>query len=178
MADSRTNFTLTTLFSPAQVREVLAEAVHEGPLFSLDLSFKRTADKEYRGELSEAGFRIIRRTAGRNSFVPVVTGEVRALAQGAEVKVSMALPKTVSFIIGLWTFLAMGVLAWFIVALPPDAPRTIVLAFAPFPLLAMVLALVVFNREVSRAASFLKSVLPPALPTAPPTAPEQPAPAK
>lgn len=168
MASSKTTFTLLTVLSAEQVRDALAAAVHPGPLFSIELSLARTDDKEFRGKVSEAGFEIIRRTAGRNSFVPVVRGKIRAVTQGAEVQVSMALPKTVSLVLALWTALATAVLVWFIAALPPDTPLTVILVFAPFPLLALVLALVVFNREVARATNFLKGLLPPVLPSAPP----------
>ncbi|MCC6333914.1 MAG: hypothetical protein IT380_07985 [Myxococcales bacterium] len=164
MAERKTAFTWTTLLTPAQVREALEARVHAGPVVAVDFGLGRRDDKEFRGKVSDAGFSIMRRVLGRNSFVPIVTGEVRAVPQGAEVAVSMALPRHVSIFFALWALAAAGVLGWFVFTLPPEVPVTPVLTLAPFPLLAVALVAWVYRREVNRARDFLRALLPPAGP--------------
>jgi hypothetical protein len=160
MAARETHFTWKTGLTPEQVRDALAQRVQPGELLALELGGRSADGKEYRGEVTAAGFKLVRRALGRNSFVPIVTGVVRASGNGAEVEVTMALPLAVTVFVAAWTAIAAGVLLWLIATMPEDAGLAPVLAFLPFPLVAPAVGWLVFSREVRQATEFLKACLP------------------
>lgn len=159
MAERGAKYTLTTRLTPVQVREALAATVVEGPLWTMELS-GGSDGRAFRGEVRDSGFRLVRRVVGRNSFVPVVTGEVREAPGGAEVQVTMALPPlAVAFVAG-WVAVTAGLLVWFIATLPRGASPGPALALLPFPLVAPGIGWVMFNHEVRQATRFLEATLP------------------
>jgi hypothetical protein len=170
MAAHETSFTLKTVLTPEQVREALSQRVQPGELMALDLGGRAADAKEFRGEVTAAGFKLVRRALGRNSFVPIVTGVVRESGSGAEVAVTMALPLPVTVFVATWTAIAAGVLLWLIATLPAEAALGPVVAFLPFPLVAPAVGWLVFRREVEQATRFLNACLPPAAPEVPATA--------
>jgi len=160
MAASDTRFTMKTTLTPEQVRAALEAKVLAGPLLSFELGPRGGDPKQFRGELRDTGFTLVRRAVGRSSFAPIVTGTVRAVDGGSEVEVKLALPAQVTLFVAAWTLVAAGVLLWFIASLPPEAPLAPALALLPLPILAPAVGWLVFNHEVRVATAFLRATLP------------------
>lgn len=92
-------FTITTSLTPAQVRHKLSEVVEPVRGFR---SYWHRSQKPYQGQIGEHSFRISRILNYRNSFVPIVTGQIRPHGTGSEIAVSMKMHEVVIIFIILW----------------------------------------------------------------------------
>lgn len=159
MAQGTTSFTWTTTLSVEQVRDALAQRVQPGKLLAFELGDADTG-RPFRGEVGDAGFRIIRRGVWRNTFVPVLTGVVRAEGTGAQVDVRLALPGAVIGFIVAWTAIAVGAAAWLVLSLPPEVAMLPALAILPMPIVGPLIGWLMFNAEARRAMKLLREWLP------------------
>jgi hypothetical protein len=119
----------------------------------------------FMGEVTDAGFSIVRDIAGRNSFLPQVKGTIEPGASGSRISVSMKMHMTTTVFMAIWLFFTVGGLldasflyyqAWK-TGKPMDAHFYIILAaMALFGFLLMHLG---FGPEAKKAETFLKQTL-------------------
>lgn len=104
---------IATILTFSEVLERLDEVVEPPKIFRLTL-FKRPA-KPYEGTITGNTFKIGRIVNGRNSFLPVIEGEIHPQAPGCSVKIRISLPKFVIIfmIYWLWTTGSIGMFALF-----------------------------------------------------------------
>ncbi len=128
--------------------------VTEGGLLAL-----RRGDRPFRGEVGAARLRIAPAEITRNSFVPVVVGELRADARGTSVTLELEPHPVMLAFVALWTVVA-GLITVFMVSTITLEPE----AFVPFvvlPLLGPAIALLAFRLGLPRTVASVKLVLPP-----------------
>lgn len=145
-----------TALSPEQAKDALAADVKPGGLLALDL---HRDTRRFRGEVGAGSFRIVRRVQTRNSFTPVVEGQVAAIPGGAEVKVSLYLHRSVLFFVAAW-FVVATVIAVSLVAMTRSEAPAIIYSVLLFPLIAPLIAWLGFSMEVPRTVELVQEKLP------------------
>lgn len=108
---------ITTSLTFSEVLERLDEILEPPKIFRLTL-FKRPA-KPYEGTINGNNFKIARIVNGRNSFLPVIQGEIHPQTPGCFIKIGMSLHKFVIIfmIYWLWATGSIGLFAlfaWFV----------------------------------------------------------------
>lgn len=114
------NYVLTTALSPDEVRTRLSNIIAPKKGFRLTL-FKRTTEKPYEGEISVNSFCINRIIHYKNSFLPLIKGEIALAGDKTTIKIKMRPATFVLVFMSFWlgtvalvclTILVMGVLRW------------------------------------------------------------------
>jgi hypothetical protein len=143
----------TCASAPEAVSAALAAQVTPGPLLAL-----ASGERAWRGQVEPARFRIARSSITRNSFVPVVVGELRADGPSTRVQVELEPHPVMMGFVMLWTVVC-GLIAAYLASLGGLETRVLV-AFVALPLVAPAVALGAFRFELPRTLAALKAVLP------------------
>lgn len=143
----------TTNLSKEAVRERLAEVVR--PTMSFSFSFwKDPGGKEYRGEVNEDGFEIVRIIRGRNSFIPVISGDISEQVGGCTIAVSMRLHFFVMVFIVFWCgIVGMGAVSALVSSHGNAVVPICMLLFMYF------MTIIGFNIEKNRSIKDLQRIL-------------------
>lgn len=150
--------TIPTSLTFSEVLERLDEVVEPPKIFRITL-FKRP-DKPYEGTISGNTFKISRIITGRNSFLPLIQGEIYPQSLGCSIKISMNLHKIVIIFMIYWLSIIgsigmFALFAWFV-------DRSVGPIF--LPLLGMfifgwLLCLIPFKLEAKATTKFLFNLL-------------------
>ena len=146
---------------PEAVAETLNRDVKPGSMFELD--FRGGDPRQFRGEVKPSSFRIVRRVQIRNSFAPVLEGQVTEIEGGSEVTVSMFVPNgLLLFVIG-WTVLASGAAMLVVQQMMLEQTIESVMTFsmATVPFVGGCIAWLAFSLEASKSERALRQLLPP-----------------
>ncbi len=113
----------------------------------------------WRGQVEGDRFRIAPSSITRNSFVPVVVGELRADGTGTRVQVEFEPHPAMLAFVMLWTVVS-GLITAYLASLGTLEPKVLV-PFVMLPLVGPAVALAAFRFELPRTVAALKAVLPP-----------------
>lgn len=91
-------FIIETFSAPEDVLQRINENTEPKKLFSLSSS------KYFNGSVSGSGFEVSKNISYRNSFLPVVEGNVETSEKGSNVKITMRLNSFVFFFMCIWFF--------------------------------------------------------------------------
>ena len=162
MALFRRAVTLRTLARPDQVTEALSREVKPGTMMQLDWGRRRDA-RQFRGEVRENGFRIVRRVQFRNSFAPILEGRVNAIEGGSEVAMTLFVPTSVVLFVIVWTVLAAGAAILVVqqMMLENELETAMTLTMAVIPLVGLAVAWLGFSLEARNSERAVKSLIPP-----------------
>ncbi|NJS11779.1 MAG: hypothetical protein HC789_16110 [Microcoleus sp. CSU_2_2] len=110
--------TIPTTLKLSEVLERLDEAVEPPKMFRMNLLFRRP-NKPYEGTISGNTFKISRIIRGRNSFLPVIEGEIHPESFGCSIAIKMSLYKVVLIFTIYWlsitgSFWILALLAWLV----------------------------------------------------------------
>ncbi|MCX6319918.1 MAG: hypothetical protein NTW29_21745 [Bacteroidetes bacterium] len=94
-------FEITTRLSAGEVMNRISGKVVPKKKFRL-FSFSSSPDKPYEGELSGDSFTISRIIDYRNSFLPVISGQVTSIAGKTRIKITMRLATPVTVFMAFW----------------------------------------------------------------------------
>lgn len=147
-------FTITTSASVLEVKQKLEK------ITSASARSSKQSNKLFSGEINEDTFKISRILFYRNSFNPVIKGELSNSASGSDIKARMSLPKIVIVFLTIWCAMDLAIMLFAIA-------NTVVTGefdtFFLFGLLSLVFAygfaLVGFNREAAAAKEMLIQTL-------------------
>ncbi|MBL9038430.1 MAG: hypothetical protein JNG84_07950 [Archangium sp.] len=154
--------TFRTMASPDAAIEAITREVRPGPLLQFDIPGKDGDVREFRGEVTGRRFRFVRRVQYRNSFAPVIDGQVVEGSSGTEISATFSVPTSLLLFVVAWTVIATtaGLMAIQQAILLPDA------TFAPLvmgiPVLGLGLSWLGFTVEAANSAKVLLALLPPA----------------
>ena len=162
MALFRRAVTLRTLARPEQVTEALSREVKPGTMMELDWGRQKDA-REFRGEIRENSFRIVRRVQFRNSFAPILEGRVNSIDGGSELSVAMFVPTSVLLFVIVWTVLAAGAAILVVqqLMLDNELETAMTLTMATIPLVGLAVAWLGFSLEARNSERLIKSLIPP-----------------
>ena len=107
------NYVLTTKLSLDEVYNRLAANVEPKKAYRFTL-FTGTPAKAYEGEISKYAFRISRIINHRNSFLPIISGEILTLPGQTQINIKMKLSLFVLIFVGFWLGI-VGLLSLFII---------------------------------------------------------------
>jgi hypothetical protein len=133
---------------------VLSAQVTAGPLLALS-----SHGHQWRGQVGAGRFRIARSIITRNSFVPVVVGELRAEGTGTRVQVEFEPHPVMLGFVMLWTVLC-GLVTAYLASLG-TLELSLLVPFIALPLVGPALAVAAFRFELPRTLAALKVLLPP-----------------
>ena len=110
--------TIPTTLNFSEVLETLDEVVEPPKRFRMNLLFRRP-HKPYEGTISGNNFKINRIIRGRNSFLPVIEGEISPESFGCSIEIKMNLHKFVLIFMIYWlsttgSFWIFALLAWLV----------------------------------------------------------------
>src|SRR4051812_39275980 len=120
-------FTLQSSKSMAQVQAALSSVVEPRRVFRRPFA---VPEKPYQGQITGTRFRIQRIINYRNSFLPVINGEIRQQLGKTYIDISMRMNAFVIAFCCAWLGIVLTISVGFITA--PGAPR--VMALAPLGL--------------------------------------------
>ncbi|WP_296046834.1 hypothetical protein [uncultured Alteromonas sp.] len=92
----RDNFTLDSRFSAAEITQRLQEHTAK----KRTLGFNR--DFEFKGRVGQYDFELMRNVAYQNSFLPVIEGKIKPVANGCHIEVTMRLHLLVTVGMVIW----------------------------------------------------------------------------
>jgi hypothetical protein len=154
------SLTITTSLTFSETLQRLDEVVTPPKLFRITLPFGPPPAKPYEGTISGNTFKISRIITGRNSFLPMIEGEIYSQPFGCSIKIRMSLHNIVLafMILWLWTtgFIGMFSLCVWIV------DRSVGPIFIPILgmfLFGWFLCLIPFKIEAKAARKFLSVLL-------------------
>ncbi len=148
------SLSIHTELTPAEVTARLSEDVtQQRRLFTM-----QTPAAPYRGVVSADRFELVRQITYRNSFLPVVRGEITSTPNGSRVDVHMRLMHIVFAFMAVWFG---GVVVGCITVLPALLTGFELAMLAPYVMLVLGTLFVssFFGLEAQRAESFLRSKL-------------------
>jgi hypothetical protein len=108
------NYVLTTKLSLDEVYNRLAANVEPKKSFRLSI-FTGNPTKAYEGEISKYAFRISRIITYKNSFLPIISGEILTLPGQTQINIKMKLSPFVLIFAGFWLSI-VGLLSIYIIA--------------------------------------------------------------
>lgn len=153
---------LETSLSPDEVSSVLGEIMGKRSWTSM-VCMPRNDDAPYRGSVSETGFRLLRNINYRNSFQPVIKGEIETATFGSRIKVTMRLMWPILVFSAIWMLGAtFGSFAAVTSVVRGDAAPAVLAAFA-MPLFGIALISGAFGYEAAKTEKSLRGLFPPAL---------------
>lgn len=116
--------------------------------------------KLFSGEIGDRSFKISRILFYRNSFNPIIKGEISNCASGAEVTVSMGLPKVVIVFLAIWCTMDLAIMLFAIANTVVSGEFDTFFIFGLFSLIfAYGFALLGFNKEAELAKEGLTQTL-------------------
>lgn len=147
--------TIPTTLNFSEVLERLDEVVEPPKMFRMNLLFRRP-DKPYEGTISGNTFKISRIVHGRNSFLPVIEGEIHSESFGCSIAIKMTLYKVVIIFMLYWlsitgSFWIFALLAWLV-------DRSVGPIFLPILgmfIFGWLLCLIPFKIEAKKTTKFL-----------------------
>ncbi|MGF2411916.1 hypothetical protein [Ferruginibacter sp.] len=155
------NYTLTTKLSAEEVRDRIANKT--GPKKNFRFSLEANSyTKPYEGVLTNSSFTICRVIDYRNSFLPVITGNISSYAGKTEVKISMQLQKFVLIFVSVWLSL-VGIafvmqFLYFLNTSPKTFSMPLLISFGSMIFL-WVLTYFAFKKESKISKGFLARLL-------------------
>jgi hypothetical protein len=93
---------IVTSFSPAEVQDRLQLEVKEQEGFSFKNLFSTSSDKYFSGYVTNGNFEFKRIITYRNSFLPIIKGQIRSWPNGTIVYVKMGLHPAVAVFMCIW----------------------------------------------------------------------------
>jgi hypothetical protein len=103
-------FHLDVSASPAAVAERL-RSIAGGKLSVFDstsFSHPDPSGPPFRGTVTDSGFKLRRNISGRNSFLPMIRGRLRATSTGTRITVTMFLHPLVAIFMAFWLIVTGG----------------------------------------------------------------------
>jgi hypothetical protein len=151
--------TIVTNLTFSEVLQKLDEIVEPPKTWRMALRFQKSR-KPYEGTIAGNTFKISRNINYRNSFLPVIVGEIHPQPSGCYVKINMNLNMVVMvfMIFWLWTPASLGVLA----LLAWSIDRSVGAIFLPLfgmCIFAWSVCLFCFKIEAKKANTFLQVFL-------------------
>jgi len=95
-------FCIDTLLTPTEVQEKMDSVVGRKEGFSFTTVFSKSSYKYFSGSVVKGQFEIKRVINYRNSFFPVINGNVEAIPDGSIVDIKMGLHPFVAVFMCLW----------------------------------------------------------------------------
>jgi hypothetical protein len=150
---------IRTRLTPGQVEEVLHKLVRpKGSLFQ-ELDIPVGSGPPFVGRVEGNRFKFHRVITGRNSFLPIISGEIVATEEGTVLRGSMRLAIVVAIFITLWiSATTYGALDWLSRASQTSDVMGGVIALG-MPIFGLVLTVVGFVPERRKAISLLSEAL-------------------
>ncbi|MCC3407991.1 MAG: hypothetical protein JGK17_20855 [Microcoleus sp. PH2017_10_PVI_O_A] len=154
------SLTITTSLTFSEVLQRLDEVVTPPKLFRITLPFGPPPAKPYEGTISGNTFKINRIITGRNSFLPIIKGEIYSQPFGCSIKIKMSLHNIVIafMILWLWTTGSIGMFALFAWFVEPSVGPIFVPILGMF-LFGWLLCLIPFRIEAKSAIRFISILL-------------------
>ncbi|MEG4945089.1 hypothetical protein QUA82_01955 [Microcoleus sp. F8-D3] len=136
------------------------EVVTTPKLFRVTLPFAPPPAKPYEGTVSGKKFKINRIIIGRNSFIPIIEGDIHPQKFGCYIKIRMSLHKIVLgfMILWLWTTGSIGMFALFAWLVEPSVGAIFLPILGMF-IFGWLLCLIPFKIEAKAAIKFLSILL-------------------
>jgi hypothetical protein len=103
------NFTLTTNLTFDEINTRLGSCIEEKKKTFFSFS-SRNSEKPYVGFIKNNSFVISRVIKYRNSFLPIISGEIIDTNEHLIIKINMGLPKFIKFFVAFW--LGIVGIAW------------------------------------------------------------------
>ena len=149
------SLTITTSLTCSEVLRRLDEVVTFPKLFRV----ARPA-KPYEGTISDKTFRINRIIIGRNSFLPIIKGEIHPQPFGCSIKIRMSLHEIVTafLILWLWTTGSIGMFSLFAWLVEPSVGPIFLPILGMF-IFGWLVCLIPFKIEAKAATKFLSILL-------------------
>ncbi|MBI1837552.1 MAG: hypothetical protein HYR91_09845 [Flavobacteriia bacterium] len=95
------NFTLTTNLTFEEINKRLENCIEEKKKTIFSFS-SRDSVKPYKGFIKNNSFVITRVINYRNSFLPIISGEIIYTNENPTIKIKMGLPKFIKFFVAFW----------------------------------------------------------------------------
>ncbi len=154
------SLTITTSLTFSEVVNRLDEVVTPPKFFRINIPFGAPPAKPYEGTISDNTFKISRIITGRNSFLPMIEGEIYSKPFGCSIKVRMSLHKIVLafMILWLWTTGSIGMFSLFAWFVEPSVGAIFVPILGMF-FFGWFLCLIPFKIEAKSAIKFLSILL-------------------
>ena len=154
------SLTITTSLTFSEVLHRLDEVVTPPKFFRINIPFGAPPPKPYEGTMSGNTFKISRIITGRNSFLPIIEGEIYSQPFGCSIKIRMSLHKIVlAFIIlWLWTTGSIGMFSLFAWFVEPSVGAIFIPILGMF-FFGWFLCLIPFKIEAKSAIKFLSILL-------------------
>ncbi|MEG4942538.1 hypothetical protein [Microcoleus sp. F4-D5] len=154
------SLTITTSLTFSEVLRRLDEVVTTPKLFRVILPFSPPPVKPYEGTISGKKFKINRIIIGRNSFIPIIEGDIHPQKFGCYIKIRMSLHKIVLgfMILWLWTTGSIGMFALFAWLVEPSVGAIFLPILGMF-IFGWLLCLIPFKIEAKAAIKFLSILL-------------------
>lgn len=150
------NLRITTDLSFPKVLQRLDEVVDSPKKFRITLPFGSLPPKPYEGTIYGKTFQISRVISGRNSFIPLIEGEIYPQPFGCYININMSLHKIVLafMIFWLWTTGSIGIFALFAWFVEPSIGPIFIPLLGMF-IFGLLLCVIPFKIEVKMATKFL-----------------------
>jgi hypothetical protein len=154
------SLTITTSLTFSEVVSRLDEVVAPPKLFRITLPFGPPPAKPYEGTISGKRFKINRIIIGRNSFIPIIEGDIHTQKFGCYIKIRMSLHKIVLgfMILWLWTTGSIGMFSLFAWLVEPSVGAIFLPILGMF-IFGWLLCLIPFKIEAKAAIKFLSILL-------------------
>ena len=154
------SLTITTSLTFSEVLRRLDEVVTTPKPFRITLPFGPPPVKPYEGIISCNTFKISRIITGRNSFIPIIKGNIHSQPFGCSIKITMNLHKIVMafMILWLWTTGSIGMFALFAWLVEPSVGPIFLPILGMF-VFGWLLCLIPFKIESKSAIKFLSILL-------------------
>ena len=154
------SLTITTSLTFSEVLHRLDEVVIPPKFFRITLPFGAPPAKPYEGTISGNTFKISRIITGRNSFLPIIEGDIHSQPFGCSIKIRLTLHKIVLafMILWLWTTGSIGMFALFAWLVEPSVGPIFLPILGMF-VFGWLLCLIPFKIESKSAIKFLSILL-------------------
>lgn len=154
------SLTITTSLSFSEVVSRLDEVIAPPKLFRITLPFGSPPSKPYEGTISGNRFKINRIIIGRNSFIPIIEGDIHTQKFGCYIKIRMSLHNIVLgfMILWLWTTGSIGMFSLFAWLVEPSVGAIFLPILGMF-IFVWLLCLIPFKIEAKAATKFLSILL-------------------
>ena len=154
------SLTITTSLTFSEVLRRLDEVVTPSKPFRITLPFGPPPVKPYEGTISGKTFRINRIITGRNSFIPIIKGDIHSQPFGCSIKIRMSLHEIVIgfMLLWLWTTGSIGLFALFAWFVEPSVGPIFLPLIGMF-IFGWLLCLIPFKIEAKLAIKFLSILL-------------------
>lgn len=159
------NYILVSSLDNNEIKSRLQEHINLKYYTAFQKTQNNTSEKPYEGNIIENKFSINRVIEHRNSFLPLITGEITSKLTGSEIHIKMQLNKFTKIFISLWLgfvfFFCIAMLIVFIVNFSEISnqqfrPGSLI----PFGMLVfgLLLTILSFKAESSKSKIFLQEL--------------------